>query len=326
MLHIFALALAVLLVPGAARALDRVHYQYSWIPTGEYAPVSAGLEKGYFREVDIDLTYSTGRGSGDAVKRVAAGASPFGDGDISAVIAARVRENAPVRCIMAQHTMSPHSLFVLESSGITSFRDLAGKTLATTPGNSHYLYFPLVARMSGLDPASVRWVTVDSAAMAPMLISRRVDGAPLFATHEYYQNKQAERVGQRIRVIPFADYGFKIYSYCWFATEETIRTNPDLVRRFLAALSRSYLWAKDNVEETARLHNRRHPDVAVDDAMGSMRIMNRYMFNEATEQAGFGRFDPDRLRETYRVVAMAQELPAEIDVTQFIDTSLLPPR
>ncbi len=326
MLRIAAVALAMLLPLGAAEALDRVHFQYSWLPTGDYAPVSAGLEKGFFREVGIDLTYSTGRGSGDAVKRVAAGASPFGDGDISALMAARLRENAPVRCVMSQYTMSPHSVFVLESSGITSLRDLAGKTLVTTPGNSHFLYFPLVARMVGLDPASVRWVTADAAAMGPMLITRRVDGAPMFATHEYYQNKQAERVGQRIRVIPYAEYGFRIYSYCWFASEETIRTNPDMVRRFLAALSRSFLWAKDNVEEAAAIHNRRHPEVAVDEAVGSMRVMMRYMFNEATEQTGFGGFDPARLRETYRVIALAQELPAEVDVTQFVDTSMLPPR
>ena len=318
-------AAALLLAPGLATAQDRVHFQYSWLPTGEYAPISAGIERGVFRRQNIELTYSTGRGSGDAVRRIAAGASPFGDGDISAVMDARMRENAPVRCIMMQHAMSPHSLFVLESSGITSIQQLAGRTLATTPGNSHFIYFPLVARMNGLDPSTVRWITVDSAAMAPMLITRRVDGAPLFATHLYYQNKQAERMGQRIRAIPFAEHGFRIYSYCWTATEETIRTNPEMVRRFLAAVHESYLWAKDNVDEAARLHNRRHPDVAADDAAGSMRIMFEYMFPDAQALANFGQADRARLQETYRVVALSQNHPADADVTQFVDTRYAPP-
>jgi NitT/TauT family transport system substrate-binding protein len=315
---------AALLAPAAANAQDKVHFQYSWIPTGEYAPYSAGLEKGFFREVGIDLSYSTGRGSGDAVKKVAGGASPYGDGDISALMAARVREKAPVRCIMSQHTMSPHSLFVLESSGINGFKDLAGKTLVTTPGNSHFLYFPLVARMNGLDPNSVKWVTSDAPAMAPMLIAGKVDGAPLFATHLYYQNKQAEKVGKKIKAIPFADYGFKIYSYCLFATEDTIKNQPDVTRRFLAGVQKSFLWAKDNLEEAAKLHNKRHPDVAVDDAMGSMRIMVRYMFNENTDKVGFGGFDMAQLKETYKVVASSQDMDANADVSQFIDTSLLP--
>jgi NitT/TauT family transport system substrate-binding protein len=312
------------LVSGALSAQERVHFQYSWLPTGEYAPISAAIERGVFRRHGIDLTYSTGRGSGDAVRRIASGASPFGDGDISAVIDARIRENAPVRCIMAQHVMSPHSLFVLESSGITNISQLAGRTLATTPGNSHFIYFPLVARLNGLDPASVRWITVDSTAMAPMLIAGRVDGAPLFATHLYYQNKQAERVGRRIRAIPFAEHGFRIYSYCWTATEETLRANPDLVRRFLAGVHEAYIWAHSNVDEAARLHQRRHPDVAADDAAGSMRIMYQYMFPTPEAVATFGQFEIGRLRDTYRVVAQAQNHPADADVTQFIDTRFVP--
>ncbi|MBL8672819.1 MAG: ABC transporter substrate-binding protein, partial [Alphaproteobacteria bacterium] len=154
-------ALAALALSGAlaasAQAQDKLHYAWSWIPTGEYAPFTAGLEKGFFKELNLDVTYSTGRGSGDAVKKVAGGAAPVGDGDISAVMAARVREKAPVKCIMSQHTQSPHALFVLESSGIKTLKDIAGKTLVTTPGNSHFLYFPLVAKMNGIDPNSVKW-------------------------------------------------------------------------------------------------------------------------------------------------------------------------
>src|SRR5262245_62068775 len=176
-----ALALAGTTVFAAnSLALDKVHFQYSWIPTGEYAPFSAGIEKGFFTEQGIELTYATGRGSGDAVKKVAGGGAIVGDGDISAVMAARGREKAPVKCLRSQHSMAPHSLFVLEGSGINGIKDLPGKTLVTTPGNSHYLYFPLVAKLNGIDPNSVKWVNADATAMAPMLISGRVDGAPLF--------------------------------------------------------------------------------------------------------------------------------------------------
>ena len=58
-------------------ALDKVNFQWSWIPTGFYAPISAGMAKGFYEEEGIDLTVSTGRGSGDAVKKVAGGGSPL---------------------------------------------------------------------------------------------------------------------------------------------------------------------------------------------------------------------------------------------------------
>jgi NitT/TauT family transport system substrate-binding protein len=313
-------------VQQSALAEDKVLFQYSWIPSGEYAPYSAGIEKGFFRDAGIDLSVTTGRGSGDAVNKVAAGVAPFGDGDISALMTAQMRNNSPTKCLMALHTKSPHSLFVLEGSGINGFKDLAGKTLATTPGNSHFLYFPLVAKMGGLDPAAVNWITVDAGALAPMLLAGKVDGAPLFALNWYYQNKEAEKQGKKIKVIPFADYGFKIYAYCLFGNEQFVSGNADLTRRFLAATQKSYIWARDNVEEAAQLHKKRHPETDADDTMGTLRMQFQYMFNENSERDGFGFFNPQQLQETYNVVATAQQLPTGTEAGRFVDTSFLPPK
>ena len=316
----------VFLSQGAAFAQDQVTFQMSWIPSGEYAPFSAGIEKGFFREAGIDLKMTTGRGSGDAVSKVAAGVAPFGDGDISAVMTAQIQNSSPTKCLMAIQTKSPHSLFVLEDSGIKGFKDLAGKTLATTPGNSHFLYFPTVARMSGLDASTVRWVTVDAGALAPMLIAGKVDGAPLFALNWYYQNKAAEKQGKRIRVIPFSEAGFKIYAYCLLANEAFVKANGDLTRRFLAAVQRSYLWAKDNMQEAAELHRKRYPETDVDDIVGTLKMQFAYMFNENTDRDGFGFFNRNQLQDTFEVVSSAQKLPPNIDVSRFVDTSFLRPR
>ena len=77
--------------PSAQSADDEVLYQWSWIPDGTFAPTSAGVEKGFYKDVGIDLKTATGRGSGDAVKKVAGGGAMFGDGDMSAVMVARSR-------------------------------------------------------------------------------------------------------------------------------------------------------------------------------------------------------------------------------------------
>ena len=313
-------------LPLGASAQDDVKFQMSWIASGEYAPLSAGIEKGFFRDAGINLTMTTGRGSGDAIAKVGAGVAPFGDADISAVMTARVRTEAPVKCIHALQTKSPHSLFVLESSGINGFKDLAGKKLATTPGNSHYLYFPRVAKLSGLDPNSVEWVTVDASALAPMLIAKKVDAAPLFALNWYYQNKAAEKQGQRIKVIPFSESGFKIYAYCLTGNKQFVAANQDLTRRFLAAVQKSYLWARENIQEASELHVKRFPEGQVDDVIGTLNMQNEFMFNENTDRDGFGFYNRKQLEETYAVVAEAQGLPADFDVTEFVDTSYLPPR
>src|SRR4051794_19302400 len=152
-----AAALVALALAGPALAQDKVHYQLGWIPTGEYAPYFAGLQKGFYKDAGIELSITRGFGSGDTVKKVAGGAALFGEADISTVMLARLRDGSPVKCLLSEYEQSPHSVFVLEGSGIERIKDLAGRKIATSPGNSHQLYFPLLAKLNGLDPASVTW-------------------------------------------------------------------------------------------------------------------------------------------------------------------------
>ena len=308
-------------VANPAKAQDKVHYQLGWIPTGEYVPYFAGLQKGFYKEEGIDLTITRGFGSGDTVTKVAGGGAMFGEADISTVMLAIVRQKVPVKCLMSEYNQAPHSIFVLEGSGINSIKDLAGKRIATSPGNSHQLYFPLLAKLNDLDASKVTWVNADPASWAGMLLSGAIDATPVFATHEYWQNKQAKKMGKLIKVMPFADSGFKIYSYCILATEATIAANPDLIKRFLRATKKSFLWARENLEEAASLHAKSNPELDADDALGSWRIFSS---KYSTLPSGFGQFEPQKLKDTYAAVATAQGLDPNIDPTTFLDMRYLP--
>ncbi|HYF09602.1 MAG TPA: ABC transporter substrate-binding protein [Acetobacteraceae bacterium] len=317
-------ALLALAAALPARAQDRVLLQLDWIPTGEHAAYFSGAVRGAWREQGIELSLTRGYGSGDTVNKVAAGTAAFGVADISAVMTARARQNAPVRSIMQIYTHSPHSLFVLRSSGIQNFQGLEGRRIGITPGNSHRLYFPEVARRAGTNPDRITWVNTDASAMAALLISRRIDAAPFFAIHHYYQNKAARRAGEEIVVLPFVETGFAIYATTLIATDETIQRNPDLVRRFLRGATNAFTWANENQEQACRMHVQRNPEVELDDCQGSLRATLSYVFNEHQRQTGFGRQDPARLRFTWEQVASSQQLDANWDFNQAMDLRHLP--
>ena len=303
---------------------DKVNFQWSWLPTGFYCPISGGIAKGFYTDVDIDLTVSTGRGSGDAVKKVAGGGSPIGDGDISAVMSARAREKAPVKCLMNVHHHSPHSLFVLKSSGIKGFKDLKGKTLATTAGNSHRNYFPIAARMAGLDPDTVKWTVVDSTTMPSMLVNKRVDGVPYFTSNISFIKPQVEARGDELVVIPFADYGFDIYSYCIYTRDDVIEEKPDMLRRFVAATQRSWLWASHNPEEACRAHTKQWPDTKFKDNLAGWVDLRGNMFGKDLSRAWTGKFDMERVQKTYDVLVKSRDLDPNFDVKEVIYDGLLP--
>ena len=192
-----------------ADAADKVRFQTDWLPSGEHAMYYGGWQKGIFAEEGIDVTITRGYGSGDTLTKLAGGAFDFGVADVAAVLAARARQNVPVKTIAALYGQSPHSLFVLKSSGITNFKGLEGKKISITPGNSHKFYFPKVAEKSGTDPNKIVWVNMDAGAMAAQLIAKNIDAAPFYSIHHYYINKAAKAAGEEIIPLPFVEVGLQ---------------------------------------------------------------------------------------------------------------------
>jgi NitT/TauT family transport system substrate-binding protein len=320
------LAALVLPAPSTAAAADDVHFILDWIPTGEHAAYYAGKARGLFEKEGINVRISRGYGSGDTVTKIAAGAGDFGIADISAVMTARQRTGTPVKTISTIYTYSPHSLFVLKSSGITNFKGLEGKKIGITPGNSHKLYFPAVAAKAGTDPNKIDWVTVDASSMAAMLIAKRLDAAPFYSIHHYYQNKQARKMGEEIVVLPFVQAGFSIYSGSMITTDAMMEKKPDLVRRFLRAIQASWAAAQVNPQETCELHVKANPEVEVDDCVGSVKATLAFVFNDHSKATGLGYYAEDRLKFTYGVVADSQQLDPKWDYHQAIDVRFLPPK
>jgi NitT/TauT family transport system substrate-binding protein len=134
---LIAAAFALHSFASPASAADKVRFQTDWLPSGEHAMYYGGWQKGIFAEEGIDVTITRGYGSGDTLTKLAGGAFDFGVADVASVLTARARQNVPVKTIAALYTQSPHSLFVLKSSGITNFKGLEGKKISITPGNSH---------------------------------------------------------------------------------------------------------------------------------------------------------------------------------------------
>ena len=308
----------------SASALEKVHLQTDWIPSGEHAMYFAGWAKGFWKDEGIDIKVTRGYGSGDTVTKVAAGAADFGVADIGAVLTAKQRINVPVKTIMQLYTHSPHSLFVLKSSGITDFKSLEGKRIGITPGNSHKIYFPSVAEKSGTDPSKIIWINTDGAAMAALLIAKRIDAAPFYSMHHFYQNKAAVRSNEEIVVLPFEKVGFTIYSASIITSEKMLTSNPDLVKRFLRATQRSFKWANENQLEACKLHVEKNPVVELDDCQGSMRATVKFVFNDHSRSTGLGRIDDARLDFTYKTVAGDQKLDVDWDPHQAIDMSHVP--
>jgi NitT/TauT family transport system substrate-binding protein len=319
-LTLAALAAMPLASPAAARD---VQFILDFMPDGFHSPFYTALEKGFYAEEGLNVKISRGYGSGDTVKKLASGQYDIGLAGVFALIPARANEGAAVKAIMLYLTRDMLTMWVRDEGKINHPRDLEGKTISTTPGNGHFIMFPAFAKGAGIDPSKVKWVTVDGAAMGPMLINKQIDAAPFFASHGPRIEAQAAQRGIKLKAFPYADHGLRIYSTSLIARDDTIQKDGDVLGRFVRASLKGMRWARDNVDEAAKIVMKHNPEVTFDATKGAWEVSRKYIFVDEAEKDGQGVFETSRLRSTIEQIHSALQLkrmpsPDEVATNQFV--------
>jgi len=242
-----------------ALAADAVTFRLNWYLGGLHVPFYYGKEKGIYAAEGIDLTINEGRGSANTVQVVAAGSDTFGLADSSSVISTAAR-GAEVKSVMSLLNSTGFSVVSLAETGIKTPKDLEGKRLAVSPGDPLGQLFQALAAYNKLDMSKISMVQVDPAAKVVAVLEKRADGLLGGADDQYFLIKQRGIAPAALR---FADNGANIVGMTIVTKTDLIKSNPDLVRRFVRATAKSWEEAKKN------------PGAAVDAALKAKPDLNR---------------------------------------------------
>ncbi len=240
---VFTAALVGLAVSSAtAIAADAVSFRLNWYLGGLHAPFYYGKERGFYAAEGIDLTINEGRGSVATVQGVAAGADTFGLADSSSVILT-ASKGADIKSVMSVLNSTGYSVVSLAETGIKTPKDLEGKRLAVTPGDPLGQLFLALAAHNKLDMSKITLIQVDPAAKVVSVLEKRADGLLGGADDQYFLIKQR---GIQPAALRYADYGANIVGMTIVTRTDLIKSNPDLVRRFVRATVKSWEEAKKN--------------------------------------------------------------------------------
>jgi NitT/TauT family transport system substrate-binding protein len=251
-----ALALGV---TALAQAQDKVSLRLNWYLGGLHAPFYYGKEKGIYAAEGIDLTINEGRGSGNTVQVVAAGSDTFGLADSSSVIVTAAK-GADVKSVMSLLNTTGFSVVSLKEAGINAPKDLVGKKVAVTPGDPLGQLLQAVCKANNVDCTKITMVQVDPAAKVVTVLEKKTDALLGGADDQYFLIKYK---GGNPSAMRYADWGANIVGMTVLTSGDTIKKNPDLVRRFVRATAKSWEEAKKN------------PGAAVDAAMKVKPDLNR---------------------------------------------------
>ncbi|WP_448191069.1 ABC transporter substrate-binding protein [Azospirillum sp. sgz301742] len=221
---------------GPAFAADKVTLMLNWYVYGEHAPFYYGKEKGYFAEQGIDLDIQEGRGSAVTAQAVAAKTADFGYIDVPTMIKAAAK-GAPLISTGVLLQTSPMSVMGFTDKNIRKPEDIKGKIVAVTPGDSMSQIWPLFLKKAGLKESDFRVVSGDAQTKLNAVINGQADLLLGYVMDQSMKIKDA--TGKSVTPIRFADYGIKMVSSGIVANTGMVKEREELVRRFMAAATKS---------------------------------------------------------------------------------------
>jgi NitT/TauT family transport system substrate-binding protein len=242
-----ALAALPLARPAVAQSkLRDVTFRLDWVFQGPNAGFMLAHQKGFYKDVGLNVDIGPGKGSGSTAQLVGSKATQFGFSD-GFVVGNSVAKGMNIRTVAGIYRRNPTAVVVLADSDIKSPKDLEGKSIALTPGSAQFQQWPAFAKGCKVDVDKVRVVSIDPAGTPPALIAGQV---PAIAGFAQGQVPTVEiRGGKKARVFWYADCGVTAVSNGIVVHNDFIKEEPDLIRSFVAASLRGFLYARAHPDE-----------------------------------------------------------------------------
>ena len=303
--------LSSILLSCSAMAADKVTFQLDWLPSSEFAPVYVGVQEGFFKEVDLEVKIASGRGSTDAITKIATGQADIGNSDIGALMAAKAQNKIPVVAVLPYFSQSPHAFFTLKGNGIKSLEDLKGKKIATSPFTSSNAFLPLVLKENDLEEKDIKLIKADPGTLSPLMIRGKVDAIIAWTTNKAVYEEQAKVAKKELIVMPWSQSGLSLYNLSVLASERFLKERPDVAKRFLKAYIKSVKFTHEFPNKAASDLSKMVPEIDTKIVAAQIKNNTSLVYNKISNKDNFTNFTAKRITETWEYVAKANGLPSE---------------
>jgi len=284
-------------LPVAWAQTTPIKFQLDWRFEGPAAMFLTPAAKGYFKDAKLDVSIDAGNGSGGTVTRVASGSYDIGFADLAALMEFHANNpdapNKPV-AVMMVYNNTPASVMALKKSGIRTPADLNGKKLGAPVFDAGRRAFPIFQKANGV--TNVSWTAMDPPLRETMLARGDVDAITGF-TFTSLLNLEARGVkAADVVVLPYSDFGVKLYGNVIIASPKIIKENPAAVKAFLAAFTRGMKDVMNKPEASIADVKARDGIINTELETRRLKLAIDTVVNSPDARAeGFGQVNPGRL-------------------------------
>ena len=260
--------------------LQKIKIVLDWTPNTNHTGLYVALDKGFFKEEGLDVTIiQPGQNSSEQI--VASGNAQFGISYQESVIHACV-ENIPLVSLAAiiQHNTSGFAS--LKNMDITRPRDFEGKRYGSSgwPTEIEIVKSVMQADSSSYEKVKVLEGVTD-------FFSTIGKDADFEWIYWGWDGVEAQRRGIDLNYIPVKDLNpvFDYYTPVLITNHKTIEADPELVKSFMAAVTKGYRYVIQNSREAADILMKQVPELAANKEQIYLSL--DYLKDEFTSDAAY---------------------------------------
>lgn len=236
------------ITPTTTPEIDQMTFMAGYKPQANlpFVGVYVAQEKGFFAARNLQVTIEHSPGSGQHLQLVAQGKVQVTTQDAAVLLKRRADPGLPLVSIGLIGQTGQQAFAALKNSGFTSPKDWENH-LVGFKGTPPPDLFALI-KAAGADINEIELVNVG---FDPRILTEgNVDVYPVFKSNEPFMMKQW---GYEIDLWDAADYGIPSIGLTYVTSEETLASQADILKRFLAASIEGILYAEENLDEAVEI-------------------------------------------------------------------------
>ena len=322
----FILATGVTTSALADSHATKIAFALDWKFEGPSAAYFAAIDNGHFKAEGLNVEISAGKGSLDAIPKVATGKFPIGFADINSLIKFLDKNpGAPVTAVMMIYDKPPFAVVGRASQGVSKPKDLEGRILGAPPPDGAWAQFPAFASANGIDVSKVKVQPVGFPTREPMLKEGKVDAITGFSFSSFLNLVRLGVPEDDIKVLLMADYGLALYGNAIIVNTDFAKANAGKVTGFLRAVAKGWKDAIKDPAAGAAMVAKRNP--AADVALETRRLklsIDSNVVTDYTKANGMGNIDKARMDKAMKQLAQNYKFTNSPDLGKIFTDAYLP--
>ncbi|MCG9892109.1 MAG: ABC transporter substrate-binding protein [Thermosynechococcaceae cyanobacterium MS004] len=314
----------------ASKELKNIRVQLAFLMQSLDAPLVVAIDKGYFKEEGLNVSFERGFGNSDTISKLGTGKFDLAFSDMYNTLEFNSKNPAEkIKAVAIVHSRAPFSIVTFKDKGISSPKDLAGKKLGAPAGDGPRKLFPLLAKEAGIDPNSINWTTMEPKLRETFLLQGQVDAVSGFSTSIIPSLLKGGKKMDDLSVFYYNESGLDFYGNAILAKSDFIDKNPAVVKSFVKAYLRG---VQDVIKDpNAGLEALMAADQSklMDREAEKVRLqiaLERLIITPEAETLGLGAVDQARLQKSIDQTVAGFKISGNPKSADIFTDQFLPPK